>query len=118
MNILSSARRLAVIVACLASHSALAGPHQASLEACRAAAIEAEEDQTRVRLSSLERRGGQYRFWLNLWTTGDDGQQQRKRAYCTAKGRKVLNLVSSQGKWDSASKREVAREVDARSAKF
>lgn len=116
MKIVSTARVLAVLAAGFATQAAVAGSHQNSLDACKAAAMEAEGGEARVRLSSLERRGSQYRFWLDVWSTGENGTKERKRAFCTAKGSNVLDLVSSNGEWDRTSKRQVANEVESRLA--
>ncbi len=116
MKMVNTTRALAVLAAGFATQAAVAGSHQNSLDACKAAAMEAEDGEARVRLSSLERRGSQYRFWLDVYATDASGQKERKRAYCTAKGSNVQDLVSSEGKWDRTSKREVVEEVESRMA--
>ena len=105
-----------VVAAMLGAQAALAGSHQPSLDACKVAVAEAQGNDARVRLSSLERRGSEYRFWLDVWATAENGDRERNRAYCTARGSNVMDVVTSSGKWDRASKRQVAQEVESRLA--
>ncbi len=112
MKILKAASSL---ILALGVCSAQAAPHDKSLEACRTAAMEAVGEAD-VRLSDLKRRGSTYDFWLSV-TVNTDGNTQKISAYCKAKGRTVLDLVTTEGTWDKSAKRRLVRETSEQIAK-
>lgn len=98
----------------LSMSSVLAAPHDKSLEACRAATLDAVGD-AKVRLSDLDRKGKTYNIWLNVVIAEETGAKQH-RAFCKAKGRNVLDLVTMEGTWNKSSKREAAQQATRRLA--
>lgn len=117
MKTLKIAQTLAVAGALVAAApAAMAGSYKNSLNACKDAIAQDQGEDARVRMSSIDRKGRQYDLFLDVYVPAADGSEERMRAYCAAKGSKVLELVQAEGAWDKQSKREVAASVRERLA--